>query len=501
MAELVEATAGAAIAAPTVQRQGALQAIIEYLTLLRSFGVTRRGLAGDGAGTVDVTGRASFAYARLGAADGDVIEARNILPVMMADNDPILLARERAGGLGGWLIVDWYGTGTPTVIFCDEGTCGLTVHWQDAIYNSAPDVSYAPYGDAAVAVRENFAYVAVRGRTASDGLSWEDSLLQTWDLSDSTAPVKVDEQTLVSESGKLFANVGIAARDDSLWVYGMMFDGVTFITEANKYVKRYDISTRSAPSYVTEWITDMYQTFVTFRNIDEGGAFTGGTYLLGLRFTGTNLFDQFIVEDATDGTVIGTLDGEYQGYGGYDMPVPPLVCGNTVIAPGRHPNPLLAGTVRALDLSDPTTPTELWEDTDGYNPFLSPQTNCAYARTHAVPGVRLYTQVAVDDTATDLDSFSAEFDDTAFWGWHRNGTCYTEAISSGIAAGVSITNLAEPHRDTLVTAPLYELLTLQQGRTSDADEYGGVVYAATVGINVTGTFESQTFLTVFTDTS
>ena len=50
MSESIETITQTAIAYPQDARQAAVDAIARYLAMLRAYGVTRRGVAGDGAG-------------------------------------------------------------------------------------------------------------------------------------------------------------------------------------------------------------------------------------------------------------------------------------------------------------------------------------------------------------------------------------------------------------------------------------------------------------------
>jgi len=104
MAEIIETTTQNAIAYPQDARQAAQDAIARYLAMLRTWTLTRRGVAGDGVGGVDVTGRTNFVYARLGAADGEVVEAHSPL-VTPTEDALILIQRDTGGAIGQWRLV------------------------------------------------------------------------------------------------------------------------------------------------------------------------------------------------------------------------------------------------------------------------------------------------------------------------------------------------------------------------------------------------------------
>lgn len=93
-------------------RDAALQTLIDYARRFREDVSYRTAVAGDGSGNVEIGG-ANRIYARLGADDGAVCEAR-VGVFTPADGDAILLKRETVMGLGGWLVLGWVsGTSEP----------------------------------------------------------------------------------------------------------------------------------------------------------------------------------------------------------------------------------------------------------------------------------------------------------------------------------------------------------------------------------------------------
>lgn len=105
-------------APPFAQRQlAARDSIVNYLALLKNWNETRFAVAGNGSGVVNVPDSINRIYARLDSASGPVAEARVTL-LAPAHGDTVLLRREQPGWLGGWLLVDWFGPGTPPLETC-----------------------------------------------------------------------------------------------------------------------------------------------------------------------------------------------------------------------------------------------------------------------------------------------------------------------------------------------------------------------------------------------
>lgn len=100
-------------AIPTGARERALQTLIEFARKFREDVSYRTAVAGDGAGGLVVAGANRRIYARLGASDGEVVEAVYDKYEPEID-DAILLKKENVMGLGGWLAMGWIaGTNTP----------------------------------------------------------------------------------------------------------------------------------------------------------------------------------------------------------------------------------------------------------------------------------------------------------------------------------------------------------------------------------------------------
>lgn len=94
-------------------RETALQTLIEFARKFREDVSYRTAVAGNGLGGLSVTGTNRRIYARLGASDGEVIEAVYDKYEPEID-DAILLKREQIMGLGGWLVLGWLqGADTP----------------------------------------------------------------------------------------------------------------------------------------------------------------------------------------------------------------------------------------------------------------------------------------------------------------------------------------------------------------------------------------------------
>lgn len=77
--------------------------VLQLLTDLARNASTRAAVAGDGNGNVAVSGRANYFYARLGGADGDVVEVHSA--VTPAEDEVILIQRDTGGDLAQWRVV------------------------------------------------------------------------------------------------------------------------------------------------------------------------------------------------------------------------------------------------------------------------------------------------------------------------------------------------------------------------------------------------------------
>lgn len=130
---VLQATASRAIPAPTLARARAVDAVAAYLALLRQLPQTRLGWIGDGLGQWIVPDRLKFFYVRLGGSDGEVAEARSITLLDPAYDDIVLLRKERPGGLGGWVILDWYGAGIPPLVPCEVNVAGIWYLYDGAV--------------------------------------------------------------------------------------------------------------------------------------------------------------------------------------------------------------------------------------------------------------------------------------------------------------------------------------------------------------------------------
>lgn len=87
----------------------------QWLADLRVGASSRQAVAGNGAGVVDVSGRPNYAYARLGASDGEVIEVRTST-IHPNDGDFILIVRDNPTRAGGYRMVFWRRDGTDATL-------------------------------------------------------------------------------------------------------------------------------------------------------------------------------------------------------------------------------------------------------------------------------------------------------------------------------------------------------------------------------------------------
>lgn len=149
--EIFEATASKPIPYPDAQRAAAVEAIANYLRMLRAWMETRYAVAGNGNGTVIIAARNSYIYARLGGAD-EVIEAKLINLLEPQNDDALLVRREQPGGPGGWLVLDTLAA-TVTRRNCGGGT-GFYIQFESNTLYKITDVSAS--GGTAVQVHQNY---------------------------------------------------------------------------------------------------------------------------------------------------------------------------------------------------------------------------------------------------------------------------------------------------------------------------------------------------------
>ena len=347
MSEIIETTAQNVIPYPDAARQAAQDAIARYLAMLRAWTLTRRGVAGDGAGNVNVTGRANVVYARLGAADGEVCEAKNVTLVNMAEDDPILLARERPGSLGGWLVVDWYGTGVPNIAYCSDLLCVDFVE----LHEFATGAN-ASHGGHSVAVRGHYAYCAVPSDIDSGtGLPLNHARLVTVDLETLTV---TDELDLGDDL--YWCNVRAARNAAAVYLVGSV--GANPLT-GGQNVYRFDVTTADTPSLDASAATDLN---VEYMRLYESGT---DAYLLGWFFdTGIDALSDGAYPICVDGATLTTSGARSDLYIGQDYPGAwSVTVGDTWIFP--KPGAVYAADegLYALDLSDVTTLANAWDET------------------------------------------------------------------------------------------------------------------------------------------
>lgn len=298
--------------------------------------------------------------------------------------------------------------------------CGVYFKSQGAIYAAAPGASYNPAADVVVAVKDHYAYVAFRGAAIVPG-TLSNSLLQTWDLSDPTAPVKVDEQALSSGGGTHFGSLSIAIWQNYLWVMGMELDYTSPTGSLAKKIKLYDITTRSAPSLTTSWdpgsLTETETLYVQV--YFDGNTFSGNPHLIYGRGDPTDIFPlkQMIVADGLDGSILATVSEDFGTDSGYS-PLWATVCDNTVIVQ------TFSGTtasLKAYDVSTPSAPSLLWTDNNMIMPMAHIGANRCYARkqvgtslTNFTGGIVLYDQVNVSASRANVT-----FDTSDSYAWEN----------------------------------------------------------------------------------
>jgi len=313
-----------------------------------------------------------------------------------------------------------------------NSVCGLHLRTQTGIA-SYPSAGATP-NDIVVAVNGRYAYVAYVG----DPLTLSPALLLTYDLTDPRAPVLTDQQDIDSPvADSTLVYLGIATSEDDLWVYGIVDDESSGLTSTNIMV-RYDVSTRTAPSKISDWETRFFNDFVVYRHYDsESQTFTGQPYLVGFNWDVNDEaaeFTELIVEDGWLGGEVQTLSGYNFGKGGFSSSgiyaCQAVICDNVALMPIWEGPGDTTATRRmlAVDLSGvPDDPiTALWEDENVEQPEVHLGQNRAFAREY-VGGFKLYTQVDVDNTSAYVggspDPFPTEDAEVRPWGYFLNENC------------------------------------------------------------------------------
>lgn len=372
-------------------------------------------------------------------------------------------------------------------------SCGLYFRSQEAYFD------YNPFNDTrtldqVVAVRENYVYIATV-RLAGI-LEYDEAHLMTFDISDPQFPVNIDDQVISAGLGNVLTDLGIVVKEDVLWVSGAIrvqdIGGGVSGPPTTNLMSRYDISTRTVPSFVSSWTTRLLNNFCVWLFFD-GVTFTGNPYLVGFNWDWTdfsNCQNTFIVEDGLVGGEVQTLTGHSYGRNDpvsvFDLlsTFPPLVCDNVAIAlyhdgsSDRH--------VVAIDLSGiPGAISPLWTDDNITLPRVYLGGNRAYiGGTDTGSANRLYTQTNIDATYTPIGSpFPADNDSVQNWGYWVKGNCLLRAGNFEFPNGwsVNISNPLVPVARSQQGEPVTVVGGEGSGRDSDADQGSQRVFLAHVG--------------------
>lgn len=225
-------------APPFAQRQlAARDSIVNYLALLKNWNETRFAVAGNGSGVVDVPGSVNRIYARLDSASGPVAEARVTL-LAPANNDVVLLRREQPGWLGGWLMLDWYGPGTPPLEQCVG--CALTFATRFELANWTPFAGQ-------LALVGNILYAIISGESNGITTYFAPAKLKIIDISDFNNPQLLSSTAITPLDGSSKAQfTGLATDGTFAWL------GLFISASPDNYseLQVYNVSNAAAPAFV-----------------------------------------------------------------------------------------------------------------------------------------------------------------------------------------------------------------------------------------------------------
>lgn len=354
--------------------------------------------------------------------------------------------------------------------------CPLSFRWQGAVPTTGgfTDRSSAP----AIAVREHFVYVAGPGARVGGG-AITDAVLLTYDMSDLDNVILVDTQVLTAPFNTYFADFGMNATLDYLWISGVYTDGSVTDPDPAGTVKYFDISTRNAPSLVAEYAYKFSASWQLHRHYDTGTmTFTGDPMLVGYSSDGepsayTSVSPLRIIDGLT-GALVGTYTFS-EGVGIEIANQQLLNCDNTLLMTVDDP-PFM----RAVDLTDETTPTLLWNDTIGECPTVYLGANLAYAKTltSGAPLFSIYTQVNVDATRAAIDiNF---FNQLTPHGWFLDGVCLYRAGQSSQATSYNVNPPTIPIISTGVVSPI--VASNSSANESSADKEDETLYLCQLGV-------------------
>lgn len=388
-------------------------------------------------------------------------------------------------------------------------TCPIYQRTQVALA-SLPSVGGAVFQNVGINVEVgievlgHYAYIVIEGRmTVPPSFPPPDPSLYithakfwVYDMSDLDSPVNV-YATLLDDvpTDEYIADTDMVAREASLWVTGVYTDGTPVGTPAapTPLLRHYDISTPSAPTLTDEIAEALWGLLVTYKHYDTGTmTFDGNPRVIGFQSTGkeypyadTPLTLRIFDETCSLVSSFPLTSTTYNP--NTDARPAMLMCDNLLIV---SPCQTGGGYVAiGVDLSDVTTPVELWRTAESHVPKTYLGGNVAYVGSGS--NINLYENI---DTATPTithatprSPFTDTFGDDGFTsnGFFLDDTCLYSAIDAQVIT-YGVQNQLAPCFSKRVGT-----LTLSaSSRSGSTDKESDTLYIGTVQGSLEGGFLS-----------
>lgn len=352
--------------------------------------------------------------------------------------------------------------------------CPIYFRWQGAIWTGSPLVTRG--GQGGTCVLEHYVYAVRSGYKEVFSGAITQAELKIYDLSNLSAPSLVFNDFLTAPVGKYLSDIGVAAWQNYLWISGVYTTGGTlFVPDPNPdgVIQFYDISSRDNPVLLGEvnlkidarWTLQRHYNSVT-------RTFTGDPYIVAYSADGMDTaYEPHSPLQMING-LTGTVEGTYSFGETVDNPHL-LTCDNVILAS-------FVGSVRAIDVTDPTLPAFLWDDTDALNPITYLGSNFAYVKTDVTdPKVSLYTNIPAGSgkviTAADFNNP----DSTYGWFVYRNCLYNVEAPA---AYSFTIRSKASPTLSYTDTPTIPTIAGGDIGQNEGIDIEDGVLYICSEGL-------------------